>query len=138
MIGLFVAVLVLFTLIPSDTSFAQRLTGFPGSFTEIATQGLGDRHNTYIWSMVWWRGKLYVGTGRDNQCVQQATGHLFYPQLVSYPPLDPDIECTQSPQDLPLRAEIWRYTPQTDIWERVYQVARGRSNRGLSRQIRRG
>ena len=71
--------------------------------------------------MVWWNGKLYVGTGRATQCVMQATGHLYYPTLISYPSLDPDVECTPDPQDLPLQAEIWRWTPQTDTWEQVFQ-----------------
>jgi hypothetical protein len=92
----------------------------PGEFDAMVPQGFGDRQNTYAWSMAWWRGKLYVGTGRSTQCVQQATGTLFYPTLVSYPPQDDDVACTPSPQDLSLRAEIWRWTPETDSWDRVY------------------
>jgi len=44
------------------------------------------------------------------------------PFVQHYPPrVDPDVRCTESPLDLPLQAEIWCYTPETNIWERVYQ-----------------
>ena len=90
-------------------------------FVEAVPQGFGDRQNSIAWSMVWWKGKLYVGTGRSTQCVHHATGHLYYPIIMSYPPLDPDIECTPDARDLRLQAEIWRWTPQTDAWERIFQ-----------------
>ncbi len=31
----------------------------------IAQDGFGERDNSYAWSMGWFKGKLYVGTGRD-------------------------------------------------------------------------
>ena len=31
-------------------------------FRRIAAGGFGDRHNSYAWSMAWYRGQLYVGT----------------------------------------------------------------------------
>jgi hypothetical protein len=71
--------------------------------------------------MTWWNGKLYVGTGRASFCVQQATLQFFYPDLRFYPPLDRDIRCTRDAHDLPLRAEIWRWTPETNAWDMVYQ-----------------
>jgi hypothetical protein len=40
---------------------------------------------------------------------------------VPYPPDDPDFDCASDPRDLPLQAEIWRYSPETETWERVYQ-----------------
>jgi hypothetical protein len=72
------------------------------------------------WSMIWWKGKLYVGTGRSTQCVQVAT-EAIYLWYITYPPLEPDIECTPDPLDLPLQAEIWRWTPETNVWDRIYQ-----------------
>ncbi len=89
-----------------------------------AVQGFGDRQNSVAWAMVWWQGKLYVGTGRSTQCVQDATLAYYHPdnpQLYPYPDPDPEIRCTSSPQNLPLQAEIWRWTPETNAWERVYQ-----------------
>jgi hypothetical protein len=91
------------------------------NFTQSNVQGFGDRHNSWSWSMQWWNGKLYVGANRAEECFSQASLAFNFPELFHYPPTDPDIECTDSPQDLPLQAEIWRWTPETDTWERVYQ-----------------
>lgn len=93
----------------------------PEDFVQANVQGFGDRQNSWAWAMQWWRGKLYVGTNRSWGCVQIRSVNLGNPVLFPYPPRDPDIECTQDPDDLPLQAEIWRYTPQTQTWERVYQ-----------------
>ncbi|MFQ5737877.1 MAG: hypothetical protein ACE5JX_02610 [Acidobacteriota bacterium] len=93
-------------------------------FHEIAPQGFGDRQNTKAWSMIYWKGNLYVGTARAHMCVEFAglamTGGPSIGPFV-YPPIDPDYECTESPQDLPLQAEIWRYTPIVRVWKRVFQ-----------------
>jgi hypothetical protein len=106
------------------------------SYNEVfqaAQQGFGlpgfpDRNNSQAWSMAWWNGKLYVGTGRATYCVQQATLALFRPDLKPYPPKDKDVQCTPDPRDLPLRAEIWRWTPDPvnpsgpGTWDRVHQA----------------
>jgi hypothetical protein len=91
-------------------------------FTQAAIQGFGDRHNSWPWAMQWWNGSLYVGTYRATACVeqfelQQALGPVLFP----YPPPDPYVECTADPADLPLQAEIWRLTPPSGQWERLYQ-----------------
>lgn len=93
----------------------------PSEFIEVAPQGFGDRQNSAVWSMAWWRGDLYVGTVRAWYCWVEAWAAQTYPRFVSYPPVDPDIQCAADPTDLPLQAEIWRYTPQTLSWARVYQ-----------------
>lgn len=85
-----------------------------------APQGFGDRQNSITWSMAWWKGHLYVGTGRSTQCQQVATMAIYLP-FVTYPPLEADIACASSPQDLSLQAEIWRWTPETATWQRVFQ-----------------
>jgi len=101
--------------------------------TEAATQGFGDRQNSIAWGMAWWpctsptscqpwQNKLYVGTGRSIFCVQQATLEYFNPDNKFYPPKDKEIVCTPDAHDLPLQAEIWRWTPETNTWERVYQA----------------
>lgn len=104
----------------ANLSSAQGSLNLP-EFTEAIPQGFGDRQNSYTWSMAWWHDKLYIGTGRSVLCVQHATGHLYYPIIVSYPPQDPDIECTPDSRDLPLQAEIWRWLPETNTWERLFQ-----------------
>jgi len=71
--------------------------------------------------MIWWKGKLYVGTSRAHMCVEYWALADTFGWPFQYPPSDPDMECTESAQDLPLQAEIWRYTPETDTWDRVFQ-----------------
>ncbi|HLF87552.1 MAG TPA: hypothetical protein VI451_01270, partial [Anaerolineales bacterium] len=90
-------------------------------FVQAAAQGFGDRHNTWAWTMCWWKGKLYVGTNRAWHCAERAGIHSAFPIIAKYPPADPDTECTPDPKDLPLQAEIWCWTPETDAWERLYQ-----------------
>lgn len=104
---------------------------FGSEINRIGEQGFGDRQNSQAWSMAWWpcspmgcqawQNKLYVGTGRAIACMQQATLHYFQPDRWGYPPNDPDISCTPDARDLPLQAEIWRWTPETNLWERIYQ-----------------
>ncbi|MFO0891884.1 MAG: hypothetical protein U0790_22445 [Isosphaeraceae bacterium] len=73
--------------------------------------------------MKWFKGKLYVGTNRDFQCVENATLAFYFPQVIPLQSVfqDPDVPCPADPSDLDLRAEIWRYTPETQTWDRVYQ-----------------
>lgn len=99
-------------------------------FSRIATDGFtydgagnplgGDRQNSFPWSTQWFKGRLYVGTGRAFMCVTVATADAALGRN-DYPPTYPDVECTPDPRDLPLQAEIWRYTPKEHLWERVYQ-----------------
>jgi hypothetical protein len=106
---------------------AQPILTAPGlplleeNFTQANVQGFGDRQNGWAWSMQWWKEKLYVGTNRAEECTTQASLAFNFPDLFNYPPTDPDVECTDSPQDLPLQAEIWRWDPESATWERVYQ-----------------
>ncbi len=113
-------------IVQAAPAFANNVFGSQGmqegqildaeDFVQTSVQGFGDRQNTWAWSMQWWNGHLYVGTNRSWGCVRYAA---WLPDL--YPPSDPDIQCTPEPEDLLLQAEIWRYAPETDIWERVYQ-----------------
>jgi hypothetical protein len=80
----------------------------------IELDGFGDPDNNWIASMKWFRGKLYVGTMRSAHCVLAAT----FGFRVFYPP--PHSDCPPDPTDLPLAAEIWRYTPEDGTWELVY------------------
>lgn len=108
---------------PLTRATPAELSLFPTNFTQVNEQGFGDRQNSYAWSMIWWRGKLYVGTNRAFRCVEVAAFDEAVPgfPFSSYPPEDPEVACAPTPQDLPLQAEIWRYTPETGVWERVYQ-----------------
>ncbi len=90
----------------------------PG-FSRIETGGFGDPHNTEAWSMQWFQGKLYVGTGRDEYCVETATAAIQLGLPALYPP--PIGDCATDYHHLSLQAEIWQYTPQTNAWVRVFQ-----------------
>lgn len=84
-------------------------------FKKVATGGFGSDHNTWAWSMRWFGNALYVGTGREMQCVTlataAATGGPSYPGTSG---------CVPDPANLSLQAEIWRYSTGTG-WNRVYQ-----------------
>lgn len=96
------------------------------TFRQVGSQGFGDRYNSWAWSMLWWNNKLYVGTNRSWLCTERAAINAAFPMFrafpfVKYPPEDPDAGCPKDPLDLPLRAEIWCWTPETDSWTRLYQ-----------------
>lgn len=88
-------------------------------FNRVATNGFGDAANSEAWSMAWFKGNLYVGTGREVYCVTNAVASitLGFPGL--YPPAIGD--CNPDYHLLSLQAEIWQYTPQTNTWMRVFQ-----------------
>jgi hypothetical protein len=87
-------------------------------FFPVAMDGFGDPSNNWASAMKWFKGHLYVATAREVHCAAAATlgnelGFNIYPFLGSFCPLDP--------ADLPLAAEIWRYDPQSDTWDLVFQ-----------------
>ncbi|MEA3337601.1 MAG: fibronectin type III domain-containing protein [Chloroflexota bacterium] len=90
------------------------------AWSQMNEQGFGDRQNSWAWGMTWFDGQLYVGTNRAHFCTDVAAIHNVFPNWIDYPPSDPDIECTPLPEDLPLQAEIWRWSPDL-TWERVFQ-----------------
>jgi hypothetical protein len=94
----------------------------PSDFTQINESGFGDAANTYPWSMVFWRNRLYVGTNRAFPCVEYWAYHRAFPLISPYPPRrDPDVKCPDSAYDLPLQAEIWAYAPVEHTWSRVFR-----------------
>ena len=99
------------------------------NFKKICDNGFGDRTNAYAYSMVWFQSHLYVGTGRANLMLLKY-GMPFvkidqWPVEVPYPPYHPEFEQTYA------RGEIWRYSPVSGIWERVYQSTMVRGNDGI-------
>lgn len=80
----------------------------PLEFKQINENGFGDCLNSYAWSMAWFKGNLYVGTNRGS--FLGATGDFTGTIL-------PDITCSGND----FAAEIWRYTPETKTWERVFK-----------------
>ncbi len=123
-----------FTLLRSAS--ADPLNG-DEDFAELARRGwaetvnnagnfvtnVGNQGNNYAWSMIWWNGKLYVGSNADAGCGTDsgnpalvgtcATETQFLGQTV--PPIPGANQ----------RPEIWRYTPtagdpRNGTWERVF------------------
>ena len=88
----------------------------------IAAGGFGDARNSYVWSMAWFKGRLYVGTARSAMCVEGATidFHLPFTGFYREHPVA-GVTCPPSIFEADLRAEIWRYTPASGRWERVYR-----------------
>src|SRR5580698_6967433 len=93
--------------------------------SRVATGGFGDQNNAWSWSMAWFtppgapNGMLYVGTGREPNCVTSATSAIQLASPSLYPPNLGD--CTPDYHNLPLQAEIWQYNPATNIWTMVFQ-----------------
>src|SRR5262245_62068492 len=103
---------------------------FASDFVRTTPHGFGDRHNSWAQSMIWWHDNLYVGTTRDSLCAALAEvnfvaipilGQAGANQFLPYPPPDPDLSCAPDAANLPLQAEIWRWSPLTFSWTRVYQ-----------------
>ena len=93
-----------------------------GGVNAISENGFGENANSYAWSEGWFKGKLYVGTGRNVECVENETTQFFVPLEQKYttnPLLN--VRCPPNPFELDLRAEIWQYTPATHKWLRVFQ-----------------
>jgi hypothetical protein len=106
-------------LAPSAAHAAPAVQGMP---EVIAEGGFGDRQNTYAWAMEWFKGRLYVGSGRNNWCVENAVTQFYFQFEVFYTTRPAvGVRCPADPYDLDLRAEIWQYTPRTGRWRRVYR-----------------
>lgn len=92
-------------------------------FERIAEEGFGDPMNNYVWAMGYFKGDLYVGTGRNSTWAVlnrlglplQITDIVF--QEITVPSGTPGSE--EFANDM--RGEIWRY--HDGEWERVYQAA---------------
>src|SRR3954468_19039775 len=94
----------------------------PAGVDHIAHGGFGDYRNSYSWSMGWFKGKLYVGTARQQACFENLTIDYYLPVLEQYKNgAFPGVTCPADPWDMDLRAEIWEYTPQTRTWKRVFR-----------------
>lgn len=86
-------------------------------FRQIGVRGVGDPHNTYAHSMVWFKDCLYVGTSRNNLWLVKRRGRVAPP---------PEMECWPVPVPDPMppekmRAQILRYDPRRGEWTLVYE-----------------
>lgn len=105
------------------------------NFQKICKNGFGDRNNAYAHSMAWFQDHLYVGTTRANLClIRNSMKHVkidVWPVECPQPVYSPEFEKTQA------RAEIWRYNPPLDYWERVLQspMIMGSEGEEISREL---
>ncbi|HIE30661.1 TPA: hypothetical protein EYP66_25660 [Candidatus Poribacteria bacterium] len=112
-----------------------------GFWIEEDGHGEYDPHNSYAYSMAWFKDKLYVGTNRDMLALrklQDELGRRPLPEMdpfpVDYIPDDPFWHddnpangVVDEGEGLDTRAQIWRYTPdpenpETGEWERVHRA----------------
>lgn len=111
--------------IPKITGRIQAIRNTIDEFQRIAINGFarwgGDANNTWAWSMAWFKGKLYVGTGRQPDCITLLTsdvrlGTSFYPPAVL------SGQCPEPPVLAEsLAAEIWQFDPANGQWQKVYE-----------------
>ena len=93
---------------PSPSALPLRMR----NFNRIAANGFGDPLNAYAHTMTWFGDRLYVGTTRANLCLIKARVPV---SMSTWP-----VNCPENLFDIDLRAQIWRYSPESDNWENVY------------------
>lgn len=116
LIALLVGLLAAFT----GLAFGQGDPLTASDFAESAEQGMGDRANSWAWSMQWWNGYVYAGTNSNWHCVEVLSQSRNSFGIITYPPDDPDIDCPANELEIDMRAEIWRWDSVTGLWEQVY------------------
>jgi len=89
----------------------------PEGMSPVELEGFGDPANTWVASMKWFKGSLYVGTVRSTHCVFAATLSVRL-GIDLYPPKQSD--CEEDPRDLALAAEIYRFSPDDSSWELLF------------------
>lgn len=96
----------------------QAATGLTAAnFWKTSPNGFGDPYNAYPHCMAWFRDHLYVGTTRANLAYRgrwrseeggEGLGQMW------------PVRIPEGLFDIDLRAEIWRYSPPTQEWSKVY------------------
>ena len=88
-------------------------------FHQISANGFGDGNNAYAYSSIWYKEHLYVGTSRANLCMLKFI--MPFVKMDVWPVDCPHKNYTPTFEHDWARSEIWRYSPYTDVWERVFQ-----------------
>lgn len=84
-------------------------------FRLTCENGFGDGWNHYAHSMTLFEGRVYVGTSRG--IIAAHKWNRQRPNMRPWP-----VDSPEHLYDVPRQAEIWAYTPETDLWKRVYQA----------------
>src|SRR5205085_3860807 len=82
----------------------------------IATNGFGDGSNSYAWSCLWYDDHVYIGSNR-HLLIMMKKRFTFEIPLAVWP-----VPVPETDKEIDLRAQIWRYSPKTQTWERVYRA----------------
>ncbi len=85
-----------------------------GHFRRIAAGGFGDGHNSYAYGYAWFRGCLFIGTNRDILVLARKRFRFEVP-MAFWP-----VEVPEDLATLDLGAQIWRYDPTAETWDKVY------------------
>lgn len=93
-------------------------------FSPAVVGGWGDGQNSYVHAMTWFKGHLYVGVTRN--ALNGVRPYSRMEAMEIYPVKVPDIQW-----DLDWRAPIWRYSPETASWERVFVSPMAMGSRGF-------
>src|SRR4051794_31927591 len=102
--------------VPSGRGLRARSRGLStGHFRKIAVNGFGDPANSYAYSYAWYDDHLFIGTIRNLLVLIKKRLPLNTPSVCWPVPL-PD-----SDAEIDLCAQIWKYSPRTTKWERVYR-----------------
>jgi hypothetical protein len=86
-----------------------------GHFRRIAERGFGGGYNSYAYSYAWYDDHLYIGTNRN--ALQTIIMRWPFKVPFEFPP----VPVPDRYEELDLRGQIWRYSPATDTWERVFR-----------------
>jgi hypothetical protein len=86
-------------------------------FRLIGEPGFGDAGNSYAWSMVHFKGKIYIGTNRHFLCLVRS---LLGIDIAAGNNPEVPLECEPNLFDMDLRGQIWSYDPVTAQLELVY------------------
>jgi SAM-dependent methyltransferase len=87
-------------------------------FRKVSANGFGDRGNAYAHSMAWFKNHLYVGTTRANLANRALQIRKNTPERMKGVVWPVRIPATYWENNL--RAEIWRFEPESGAWTNVY------------------
>lgn len=109
------------------------------NFRKVSENGFGDGYNAYSHSMCWFKGHVYCGTSRATMVLLGAGDHggMSDVSLDVWPVEMNNRVYSEAFEEHAARAEIWRMSPATMIWERVYQapMVTGRDGTRMSRDL---
>jgi hypothetical protein len=105
-------------MVSATTNTEPRRCLTRADFRKVAANGFGDPGNAYAHSMTWFRNHLYVGTTRANLANRALQIRKNTPERMRGVVWPVRIPTTYWENNL--RAEIWRFEPESGAWTNVY------------------